>query len=174
MRNTTLAAIAVAALAIAGGAEAQTVDRVAIQTTDGIAAAIDLERQVESAIAEARWSDAASMLRAASDLRPPSDPVALSNLSSAGALYGTIGQFDEAKGVFVELVDRATQQDEFATVANAWIDAAHAAAALGDSRSAVEYYERAQHFVTSSLLTSQEAQALNDRLEKSSALVARR
>jgi len=174
MRTPTLAAIVVTALTIAGGAEAQTVDRVAIRNTDGMTAAINLEQQVESAIAEARWSDAANMLRAASDLRPQGDPVALSNLSSAGALYGTIGQFDEARRVFVDLADRATQQGEFATVANAWLDAAHAAAAQGNSRAAVEYYERAQHVVTSSLLTSQEERMLKDRLSQSSALVARR
>lgn len=174
MRTITLAAITVAALAIADGAQAQTVGQVTIKPADGIAAAIDLERQVESAVAEARWSDAASMLRAASDLRPPSDPVALSDLSSAGALYGTIGQFDEARSVFVELADRAAQQGEFATVANAWIDAAHAATAQGNSRSSVEYFEHARQFVTSSLLTNEEAQALKDRLSQPSAVIAGR
>ncbi|MGD2045980.1 MAG: hypothetical protein PVJ80_16630 [Gemmatimonadota bacterium] len=174
MRHTTFAAIAAALALAAGRAEAQTADRFVDQDTDAVTTAIELEQQVNSAIAEARWSDAASMLRAASDLRPPSDPIALSNLSAAGAMYGTIGEFDEARRVFVELADRADQEGEFATAAHALLDAAHAAAALDDSPSSVEYYERARRIATSSHLSSEEVRALNDRLSRSSSLVARR
>lgn len=173
MRYTNLAAIAVTAIALAaGGADAQTVDRVIEQDTESVRSAIELEKQAGSAIAEARWSEAASMLRDASDLRPSSDPIGLSNLSAAGSLYAATGQLAKARHAFVELSERAAQYGEVDTAAHAFIDAAHVTAELGDSRSAVDYYERARRLAMSSYLSSEEVVTLTARLAQSRTLFA--
>jgi hypothetical protein len=161
---------AITAIAMASGAQAQTSGS---GTSEDVRRAFELENSAAVAQTDSRrWSQAAAMLREASRLRPENDPVALMDLRTAGAIYGTIGDLQRAKKTMLELAERAEEFGEIATAAHAFMDAAHVALRLEDPESVRRFYSRAQRLAMSSHLTSDERRVITVRLERSPTLFA--
>ena len=173
MRYAFIVSVALAAVAwTTTGANAHAQSPESTPSVD-IQRALELEREAAVANSDSRrWSEAASLFREASRLRPANDPVGLMNLRTAGAIYGTMGELTRARRTMLELADRATEFGEVATAANALIDAAHVAVKLRDLQAVRGYYERAQRLALSSHLTDAEQQLLTSRLEQSPTLFA--
>jgi hypothetical protein len=173
MRYAVIAPFAVAVAAwtmTAVSAHAQTSRFVVAVDVDR---ATQLESEAQLAQGDSRrWPDAASMLRRASHVRPPNDPIALRDLRTAGAIYGTIGDLQRAKETVLELADRATEFGEIAMAAHAYMDMAHIAVELRDVQAVRTYYERAQRLAQSSHLTGDERRSIAIRLERSPGLFA--
>jgi hypothetical protein len=135
--------------------------------------AAQLEEGASVAMGDRRvWSSAANMYREASDIRHPSDPVALADLRTAAAIYGTIGDYRRAREAILELADRATEYGEIVVAAHAFLDAAHVAVALKEGQDVLTFYERAQRLARSSHLTDEEQRWLVYRLEQTPVLFA--
>ena len=173
MRYRMVVPIALAAAAWTGGAaDAQSQTSGAGSPADDIRA-IELEEEAAVANTDSRrWPHAASLFREAAQLRRQNDPIALADLRTAGAIYGTLGQFERARRTLLELSDRAARFGEVEMAAHVLIDVAHVAAALGDRSAVLDYYERARSLTMSSHLTAEQRQNVAARLERSPNLLA--
>lgn len=173
MRQNIITTLAIATVAWTGGTDSAHAQTGVGDARVDVSRAVELETEASVANGDSRrWLFAASMLREAAQLRPQNDPVALTDLRTAGAIYGTIGEFERARRTMLELADRATEFGEVATAAHALMDAAHVAVQLKDVRLVRSYFERAQRLALSSHLTAEEQRLIRTRLERSPSLFA--
>jgi hypothetical protein len=163
MRYHSISTLAVAVIVMAVTAchaEAQTAP-----AKPDVSRASALEKQAETLQKDmSRWGDAADLLRKAARLRPGSDPIALTNLQIAGAIYHFQKSYFDSQMTMVELAERASRHGEVSVAAHAWLDATFAARKRGEKFQALTFLERAQLLAKSSHLTSEEQAGLAVRL----------
>lgn len=111
-----------------------------------------------------QWKKAVRLLEQSAELRAADDAEAYDCLMYAGRLRAAIGDLKGARVNLEKAAAHALARGEIVDAANAFIDAAHAAAALKDSRGARDLVKRASLLTQSPLLSMQQRSHLQARI----------
>lgn len=111
-----------------------------------------------------QWKKAVRLLEQSAELRAADDPEAYDCLMYAGRIRAALGDVKGARINLEKAAEHALARGEIIDAANAFIDAAHAAAALKDGRGARELVERASLLTRSPLLSLQQRNQLQSRI----------
>lgn len=111
-----------------------------------------------------QWKKAARLLEQSAALRDAGDAEAYDCLIYAGRIRAALGDLQGARLALEKAAAHALARGEIVDAANAFIDAAHAAAALKDARGARDLVERATLLTQSPLLSLHQRNLLQSRI----------
>ncbi|MBR9990756.1 MAG: hypothetical protein KFH98_13430 [Gemmatimonadetes bacterium] len=125
----------------------------------------ELQDRAEALFSQPKqWRKAVRLLERAADLRGADDAAAYDCLVYAGRIGAGIGDFQGARANMEKAAAHAMARGAIIDAANAYIDAAHAAVALKDARSAQELVDRATLLTESPMLSAAQRTVLKARL----------
>jgi tetratricopeptide (TPR) repeat protein len=127
--------------------------------------AIELRSQAEAMLeATGPQRRAARMLERSAALRDATDPDAYSIYRLAGRVRAALGDYYGARINFTNAAEHAAARGAVFDAAHAWIDAAHAALALGQAEAVVDYAGRARLLALSPQLTTAQSNEIVRRI----------
>ena len=137
----------------------------AIRATPEPDRAEELRNRAESLFSEPKqWKKAVRLLEKSAELREANDPEAYECLMYAGRIRAALGDLRGARIALEKAAAHALARGEVVDAANAFIDAAHAAAGLKDRVGAQALVDRATLLTQSPLLSVQQRSILEARI----------
>jgi hypothetical protein len=163
--SVAAAAVAVfAASAPASAVQNETV-AVAVKPSPRAERADALKQQAEGLFAQPKqWRKAARLLERSAELRDAADPDAYTCLMFAGRLRAAVGDYAAARSSLEKAAAHAMARGAVLEAANAYIDAAFAAAEDKQPEAAKELLARAALLTESPLLSQDQADQITRRI----------
>lgn len=137
--------------------------------------AVRLEREANDLLVNLRdLGGAARRLRKAASLRPASDPIALTDLSTSARVSYYRKDLSQARSTMREAAERALAMGDVMQAADFFVDIAHLSVALKDGLAAKSALERARLLSASPLLSAVQQARLAARISPAPTVVAGR
>jgi hypothetical protein len=167
MIRTTMAALLVATFAGAAPALAVQDGMLALATANArpIDRAAALRAQAEDLYSQPRqWNRAAGLLERSAEIGGATDAHGYMSLVLAGRLRAAIGDYAGARSNLEKAAAHALARGQVLDAANAYIDAAYAAAATRQPKDARALLDSAALLAESSLLSAEQSSQINRRI----------
>jgi tetratricopeptide (TPR) repeat protein len=164
-RTVKAAGLALLVGLMGAGAEAAAAGQVVVRAAPTPERAIELQQQAEALFSQPKqWRRAARLLEASAELRDESDAGTYTCLVYAGRLRAAVGDYERAFLNLEAAAANALARGEVVEAAQAYIDAAHAAAEARRVDEAQDLATRAGLLAQSGLISAEQRAAIIQRL----------